>query len=59
MRIDDVPTLLSTDRVVAGVERLEHRTVADGGRDDVDAGGAHRLVETEVAHDRDDHRVVR
>ncbi len=56
--VDDVPTLLAADRVVTGVERLEHGAITDGRGDDVDARRLHRLVEAEVAHHGDDHRVA-
>ena len=52
--LDHVAGLLAAEGPAAGLERVEHVAVADGGVDDVDAALGHRLAEAEVRHHRDD-----
>ena len=57
--LDDVARLLAAERAAAGLHRLEHVAVADGGVDDGHAVRGHRQAEPEVGHHRDDDGVVR
>ena len=55
---DDVPRLLTTQRIAARSQCFEDVAVADARLDHVDPGVAHRQVETEIGHHRHDDGVV-
>ena len=51
-------TLLTANRVVTGLQLFQHVAIANRSGAHVHARSAHRAVEAEVAHHRDDDRVV-
>ena len=55
---DDVPRLLTTERIAARSQCFEDVAVADARLDHVDPGVAHRQAETEIGHHRHDDGVV-
>jgi hypothetical protein len=57
MQIDDVATLLASERVAPFFHCSEHGAIADISHDNSDTVSLHRAVKSEVGHTRDNDRV--